>query len=105
MRTTIRNAFNLFFPNGSALTDRILMTRISFGFNNYLISASSLLLLLLCCGAQIILKIRRGEKKKVFNRFNRLLQSTGRTFLSDDVGSMDFSLVSYYDIQRFIEFN
>lgn len=60
-------------------------------------------LVLLFCNQHIILKLA-GEQS-VFDRFNRVLQSGKQTFLSDDVVSMDFSVVSYYSIQRLIEFN
>lgn len=60
-------------------------------------------LLLLRCNQHIILKLA-GEQS-VFNRSNRVLQSSRQTFLSDDVVSMDFSVVSYYSIHQLIEFN
>lgn len=59
--------------------------------------------LLLFCNQHIILKLA-GEQS-VFNRFNRVLQSGRQTFVSDDLESMDFYVVSYYSIHRLIEFN
>lgn len=60
-------------------------------------------LVLLFRNQHIILKLA-GEES-VFDRFNRVPPSGKQTFLSDDVVSMDFSVVSYYSIQRLIESN
>lgn len=62
-----------------------------------------------CCLALLFrnqhIIVKLAGEQSVFDRFNRVLRSGERTFLSDDVVSMDFSVVSYYSVHRLIEFN